>query len=148
MEEKGIPHEPNATKPELYQLIKQHKPDHIEYALDKKLEEHGHVVLRLPPYHPELNPIEKIWAQVKGKVASRNTTFKLRDVEKLTREEFSKVTVENWAAVCRHVDKIVEEYLRAEHVVDDAMERFVINVGNDDSEDDFFEEEDETYVEN
>ena len=98
--EKHIPYESNATKPELYELIKRHKPDHIRYKLDAKLEEHGHIVLRLPPYHPELNPIEKIWAQVKRNVASRNTTFKLSNVENLTREEFGNVTVEDWAAIC------------------------------------------------
>ncbi|XP_040071785.1 uncharacterized protein LOC120844203 [Ixodes scapularis] len=33
-------------------------------------------VLRLPPYHCELNPIELIWARVKREVASKNITFK------------------------------------------------------------------------
>jgi transposase len=44
---------------------------------------YGHKVLRLPSYHPELNPIEKIWASVKNWVAVHNTTFKLKDVEQL-----------------------------------------------------------------
>jgi transposase len=32
----------------------------------------------------ELNPIELIWAQVKGFVATNNTTFRLKDVKELT----------------------------------------------------------------
>ncbi|MFC5921116.1 transposase [Neisseria weixii] len=29
-------------------------------------EEKGHTVLRLPPYSPDLNPIERCWAAVKS----------------------------------------------------------------------------------
>jgi hypothetical protein len=54
---RNITHDPRKTKPELYELIKQNKPRHCEYVLGTKLESHGHRVLRLPPYHPELNPI-------------------------------------------------------------------------------------------
>ena len=37
-------------------------------------------VVRLPDAHSELNPIELIWAQIKGYVAANNTTFKIKDV--------------------------------------------------------------------
>jgi transposase len=57
---------------------------------------YGHEVLRLLPYHPELNPIEKIWASVKNWVAVHNTTFKLKDVEQLARRRFSEITADNW----------------------------------------------------
>ena len=30
------------------------------------LEQAGHIVLFLPPYSPDLNPIEKKWAQAKA----------------------------------------------------------------------------------
>jgi transposase len=45
-------------------------------------------LLRLPPYHPELNAIEKIWALVKNWVAANNVSFKLDDVEQLARTRF------------------------------------------------------------
>jgi transposase len=31
------------------------------------LSQHGHQILWLPPYSPDLNPIEKMWAWVKAK---------------------------------------------------------------------------------
>ncbi|KAG8228629.1 hypothetical protein J437_LFUL008280 [Ladona fulva] len=31
-----------------------------QYSINRDLAEHGQSVLRLPPYHPELNPIENI----------------------------------------------------------------------------------------
>ena len=40
------------------------------YAIDKIFHAHGHEVLRLPPYHSHLNPIELVWAKVKRQVAN------------------------------------------------------------------------------
>jgi hypothetical protein len=33
---------------------------------------HRHLSLRLPLYRPDLNPIELVWGEVKGKVAHQN----------------------------------------------------------------------------
>jgi hypothetical protein len=56
-------------KPALHRLIKQYKPQQVQYSVDKKLESNGHVTLCLPPYHPDLNLIKNIWAKVKCQVA-------------------------------------------------------------------------------
>jgi hypothetical protein len=68
-----------------------------------ELERHGHASL-----HPELNPIEKIWALVRNCVAARNVvSFKATEVEKLTKERFEAVTAEDRSKICEHVDKNV-----------------------------------------
>ncbi len=38
---------------------------HKSKRIQKLLNRHGHRVLWLPPYSPDLNPIEKKWAQAK-----------------------------------------------------------------------------------
>jgi hypothetical protein len=96
---------------ELYDLIKMHKPQYATFAIDGLLAEHGHTVIRLPPYHPDLNPIEQIWGIVKNRVAAKNVTFKLLDVQQLAEENFAAVTEEEWAGVCRHVLAVEEEYI-------------------------------------
>ena len=53
-------------KDELLELCKNQKQEPV-YVLDQILSQHGHLALRLPPYHPDLNPIELIWANLKGK---------------------------------------------------------------------------------
>ena len=50
---------------ELYDLIKKHTPAPV-FAVDQILESHGHLGLRLPPYHADLNPIELILGNLKG----------------------------------------------------------------------------------
>jgi hypothetical protein len=44
------------------------------------------------PFDNELNPIELIWAHVKGFVAKNNTTFRLKDVKELTYAAFGTIT--------------------------------------------------------
>ena len=58
-------------------------------------------MIRLPLYHPDLDPIEKIWGIVKTRIAAKNVAFKLRDVQQLAEQNFAAVTMEEWAAVCR-----------------------------------------------
>jgi hypothetical protein len=57
---RGIPFTDRMCKPELYSLIKLRKPRFKTFKIDALLAEHGHSTLRLPPYHPDLNPIELV----------------------------------------------------------------------------------------
>ena len=53
-----IPFTYSMLRPELYQLAKCHKIQYAQFHIDKSLTASGHKCLRLPPYHPHLNPIE------------------------------------------------------------------------------------------
>lgn len=48
-------------------LILDNAAFHKGVAMQKVLTEAGHTLLYLPPYSPDLNPIEKKWAQAKSK---------------------------------------------------------------------------------
>ena len=67
------------TKVELYDLIKMCKPQNETLAIDCLLDEHGHAVTRLPPFHPDLNTTENIWVILKTRIAAKNVTIKLRE---------------------------------------------------------------------
>ena len=41
--------------------------------------------------------------------------------------------MEEWAAVCRHVKAVEEEYMSREHEMDGVMERLTINGDDDDT---------------
>jgi len=113
-----------------------HKPQYENFAIDCLLGAHGQTVIRLPLYHPDLNPIENIWGIVKTRIAAKNVTSKLRDVQPLAEQNFAAVAMEEWAAVCRHVKAVEEEYMNREHEMDSVMERIIINAGDDDDDDD------------
>ncbi|XP_072395143.1 uncharacterized protein [Diabrotica undecimpunctata] len=133
--QKNIPFIHTALKSELYETIKYHKPRHVKYKFDEILREHSHIPFCLPPYHPDLNPIELIWATVKNNVSQKNVTFKLADVQKLTEEEFSKIDANEWRKRCDHVITKEDEYMDSEKVVDNAMEiaPIIININSETS---------------
>ncbi|CAH1366318.1 unnamed protein product, partial [Tenebrio molitor] len=50
------------TKKQLYELIKPfNNHNNRRYLIDDILQRHGHIVLRLPPYHCQYNAIELAW---------------------------------------------------------------------------------------
>lgn len=136
LNERNIIFDSSITKPELYEIIKNNRNDENDYVFDNVLNEHGHQVLRLPPYHPEFNPIEKIWALVKNWVAAHNTTFKLDDVEKLARHKFEAISQEDWLKICRHSKKCEKEWMDKDDLLDDNEEmfQFTINTASSDEE--------------
>lgn len=69
----GVVFDQGLRKPELLELVRPLRKKRL-FFLDGLAAEEGHQVVRLPPYHCELNPIELIWSQLKGFVRSRNTT--------------------------------------------------------------------------
>ncbi len=130
--------DPSMIKPQLYHLIKLHKPNCMRHVIDELARKHRHQILRLPPYHAELNPIELIWAQAKGDVAQSNTTFKMTDVMELLKNALAKITPERWAAVENHVieleNKLYEDEVKIDTTVpEDDLNTFHFYIDDSDS---------------
>jgi len=85
-----IPWSEDMLKSELFKLCSRLAPKH-EFLLDNIARKHGHSILRTPPYHPELQPIETCWAIVKNHVAQHNNCT-MEKVQLLLNDGFQKVT--------------------------------------------------------
>ncbi|KAE9521646.1 hypothetical protein AGLY_017942 [Aphis glycines] len=110
------------------------------YELDEIASSMGHEVVRLPPYRCQYNPIELIWAQVKGKVATNNSTFKMVNVERLTHKALDLVSMSDWEKCVKHAETIQDENYQKEILMDSVLESFIITFQTDDS--DFGNDED------
>lgn len=121
-------------KSELYEIIKKHKPREKKYEIDRMAREHGHTVVRLPPYHCDLNPIELIWANVKNYVARHNTTWKMKDVAALCEQAVQSVTVQNWKDAIAHCEKLEEEYWKRDGIIEETVGELIISLGESDSD--------------
>ena len=89
----------DSLKAELVEILKKHSPEPI-YELDELAEKKGHQILRTPPYHPELQPIEICWGVLKNHVA-RNCNFTMDNLYKQLDCAFKKIT----AGTCRKIIK-------------------------------------------
>ena len=98
----------------------------MQYEFDIMMKLKGHDVLRLPPYHPELNPIELIWAAMKNSVANHNTSFAY--ATKLAREKFAAMGVADWEPICQRVIRVEEAMMNQEHSLDTNCDEFRFSV--------------------
>lgn len=134
LRDKNVEFHPLETLPELRQKVKYLMPREKKYELDEIALEKGHEVIRLPPYHCKYNPIELIWAQVKGEVAKKNNTFKMVDIERLTHEALDAVTIDDWKKCVRHAEEIQIEDDKKEIMRDTMIEPIIITILPDDSD--------------
>ncbi|CAI6374502.1 unnamed protein product [Macrosiphum euphorbiae] len=68
------------VKIDLMKKVRKLKKQYEKYVIDEYAKDNHKIVLRLPPYHCELNPIELAWSSVKNYVRTHNNTFKLKNV--------------------------------------------------------------------
>jgi transposase len=134
LSEKGIDFSPTETLVELREKVKMAKPREKRYQLDELAYQMGHEVIRLPPYSCQYNPIELIWAQVKGEVATKNTTFKIADVEKLMHEAIDAVTTENWEKCVRHAEQLQNKDFEKKGFRDCILEPIILTIDPNDSD--------------
>lgn len=129
---KSITYEVDMVRAELLQLVRQAAVTPT-YVVDEMAKQQNRVVLRLPPYHCEFNPIELIWGQIKGEVARNNTTFKMKDLHPLFAQAVGNVSAENWKNAIRHAQGEEEKLWRLDDLMDIVVEPLIINVGDDSS---------------
>ena len=140
---KHIPFDNKLTKPKLYEIIKANKPKPT-YKIDEYLRRHGHEVLRLPPYHCELNPIEMIWGDLKCTIASGDKSFKLSDIKVLTSESLQKIDQSKWSRACDQViEKVEKRYWKSDNIKPE-IGPIVIQLSDSESEDSTTESESDT----
>lgn len=96
LREKKIDFSPVETPDKLRAKVKLAIPRGKIYKLDQLTRQMGQEVVRLPPYHCQYNLIELIWAQFKERVAEKNSTFKIANVEALVHKEIHAVTADDW----------------------------------------------------
>lgn len=120
-------------KADLLLLAKQ-VPTSKNFKIDEIIKLNGHEVIRLPPYHPDLNPIELVWGYVKGKVCE-DISSSLDDKKTLCEQQFSRYSVEQWKECCRHVKNIEKEYWNSDRLLDIEIDKVIVNLQDSCDED-------------
>ena len=89
-----------------------------EYRLDCLARKHGAVILRTPPYHPELQPIETCWAVVKNYMAD-HCDFTMAGLRSNLPKAFLQVTPMTCKKTIRKIVQQEEEYWQEDERLDE-----------------------------
>lgn len=113
-----IPYDAWLLKPALYALCRDHALA-PQYAIDVLARHHGHDILRTPPYHPELQPMEHVWGLVKSKLAdSQDGHYTMASLQARLIPAFGSLTAETCRHICAHVRKEEERYWEVDEQID------------------------------
>lgn len=89
------------------------------YALDAIAEEYDHKILRTPPYHPELQPIETCWAVVKNQIG-RSCDFTMDNLLTQLEKAFESVTEKTCLGLIKKVRAVEDEFWDKDFKKDDS----------------------------
>lgn len=143
LNQKGIKYDQHLSKQELYKIIKENREQFNTFAVDKILSEHHHSILRLPPCHSDLNPVDMAWSIIKQYVVSKNVNSDLHNTIKLVKEKVDVMWAREWMVLCDKVKAIEEEYAKYDHYIDNITEQYAIRASDDSSGSDDTQDEDD-----
>jgi len=105
------------------------------YLADEAARALGHIVLRLPPYHCQYNPIELVWGIMKrhhDKHIGKYGDFTEEKCFRKWEDAMGKITPAVWKSAVEKIQRLIEEDYRREAT--DSMDKtdyggLVLNVG-------------------
>ncbi|KAG3210081.1 hypothetical protein PC129_g18922 [Phytophthora cactorum] len=102
--------DPSYTKAELLLLVRANKPKPV-YQATKIATAYDHLVYFTPLYHPELQPVELIWAHAKNQVAD-DPASSMPELKAKIDAEFDTVVSDTWINAYEHVQEFEEKYMQ------------------------------------
>ena len=108
LEANKIPCKDDCLKVELIEILKKIAPEPT-YEIDVIARKQGHEVVRTPPYHPELQPIEICWGVLKNEVA-RNCDFTIDNLKLQLENAFEKVTANTCQKIIKKIRTVEDAF--------------------------------------
>jgi hypothetical protein len=107
---------PDCLKAELIELLDKHAPEPT-YFVDEIAQKQGHEVIRTPPYHPELQPIEICWGVIKNEIG-RKCDFTMSNLEVQLEKAFSKVTEKTCSKIIKKIRDIEDKFWEEDAILE------------------------------
>jgi len=108
LEQNNIPLSDDCLKVEMVEVLNKIAPSPT-YIFDEIAAKYGHEILRTPPYHPELQPIEICWGVVKNQIA-RNCDFTMANLMAQLEDALSSVTAKTCSGLIKKVRKVEDRF--------------------------------------
>ena len=117
LEKNNFPMKEDCLKAELVDVLTKVGPQPT-YTLDEIANKKGHEILRTPPYHPELQPIETCWGILKNEIA-RNCDFTMDNLIKQLESAFGKINDKTCAGLIRKTREVEDAFWRDDAALDE-----------------------------
>lgn len=140
--EQNISFPENSLKSDLYKLAVSNKRPK-EFAVDKIIREHGHEVLRLPPYHCQFNPIELVWGIAKTYYDNHigENGYADKEVLDMWQKSLNTVTAETWKNSIKHTNSLINEWWEREKIINEVNPIIItLNAGSDSESEDWWDQ--------
>jgi len=107
----------DCLKVELIEVLKKLAPEPT-YEVDVMARKQRHEVVRTPPYHPELQPIEICWGVLKNEVA-RHCDFTMDNLMLQLEKAFDKVTAQTCQKIIKKIRTVEDDFWNEGTKLDD-----------------------------
>lgn len=124
LEANKIPCKDDCLKVELIEILRKIAPEPT-YTIDVIAHQHGHEVIRTPPYHPELQPIEICWGVLKNEVA-RHCDFTLNNLKIQLEQAFDKITATTCQGIINKVRSVEDRFWEDDAKLDEQQENPIL----------------------
>jgi len=97
----------------------QDHPDHNKTVVEQLMSDSGHTLVYTPPFCPEVQPIELLWAKIKRYVADRSMHKRsMTEARKQTEEAFEQVSKMFCNSVVKHCHDWIDRFVGTESAED------------------------------
>ncbi len=101
------------------QLWLDQHPDHNRTVVEQLMDDAGHSLIYTPPFCPEVQPIELLWAKIKRYVADRATHNRsMTEAREQTEEAFEQITKLYCNSVVRHCHDWIDQFIASDGAQD------------------------------
>lgn len=111
------------VKRQLLEKVERLKPIFDKYVIDEAARDNNKIVLRIPPYHRELNPMEFVWCTVKNYIGMNNKKKKLTDMQKLLIKGIEQVTSDMWVNFINLVMEEEDKFWEIDFISDELLDK-------------------------
>ena len=87
-------------------------PDHNSTVVEQLMRDAGHSLVYTPPFCPEVQPIELLWAKIKRYVAARSTHNRsMTEAREQTEQGFEQITKMFCNSIVKHCHDWIDQFL-------------------------------------
>jgi transposase len=102
----------------VHRWLEEH-PDHNQNVVQQLMSDAGHALIYTPPFCPEVQPIELLWAEIKRYVAQRSTHNRsLTETREQTEQAFEQITKMFCNNIIKHCHDWIDSFLNTDAAED------------------------------